>query len=317
MCEFEVMFHVDRSRVDSYDPSPGGLLRASGKGGWMEVKYHVRALARGLQILDAFTPTDAELGLTELSARTGIGKATLVRLLSCLEQTGYLERSTSDVAYQLGQKAYQLALVYQATHPLPTVALPILEHLAGDSGQTCELAVLDGSWARTLAVAYANRALRRQTAVGERFPVHCTSNGKTLVAFLDSAEIERIIAAGLRQYTGRTIVNPAAFHAELAAIRTRGYAFDDEELFVGVRCLSAPVRDSLGRVVAAVNVSGPAAEFDEDSRPRLANLVLRAAGEVSARLGVVHQEAATPDTPANNKPSVHLGDVTQDQAGVR
>src|SRR6185437_12018439 len=130
-------------------------LRVSDKGLRMEVKYHVRALARGLQILDAFTPTAAAQGLTELAENTGLDKATLVRLLSCLEQAGYLERLPTEGTYQLGQKTYQLALVYQATHPLSTVALPILKRLADDSGQTSELAVLDGSSTRNLAVAYA------------------------------------------------------------------------------------------------------------------------------------------------------------------
>ena len=252
---------------------------------YVEPKYHVRALARGLQILDAFTPTEETLSLAQLAEKTGFDKATLIRLLTCLEEAGYVERAANDLGYQIGAKAYHLALVYQATHPWPSAAIPVIQRLAQDSGYTSEIGVLDGWSTRTVAVADSNRALRRQTSVGERFPIHCTSMGKILVAYRDAPEIDRIIEAGLPRHTAKTIVDPDAFRAELAAIRARGYAFDDEEWSVGLCCISAPIRDATGQVIAGVNISGPAGEFTESALPRLAAEVVQAAVSISTRLG--------------------------------
>lgn len=126
---------------------------------------------------------------------------------------------------------------------------------------------------------------RTSSGIGLRKPVHCTAEGKALIAFQPPPMIERLISAGLERRTPRTMIDPAALREELGKIRGRGYATDDEEYELGVRGIASPIRDDSGNSVAAVGVNGPAQRLTKNRLRALAGHVNDAAKAISLRLG--------------------------------
>ncbi|HEX5502300.1 MAG TPA: IclR family transcriptional regulator [Thermomicrobiales bacterium] len=248
--------------------------------------YQVRALERGLSLLDAFSLAAPELSLTALAARAGLAKSTATRLLAVLEARGYLERSPDTERYRVGVRAFELGSLYIQTTSLEAEAQPVMAHLARECRQTANLGVLSGAEVVHLAVVPPDRPIRFATAVGVRDRAHATGLGKALLAALDAAALADLVARhGLPPRTERTIATLDALVADLAGVRARGYAVDDEESFAGLKCVAAPIRDDKGRVVAAVSVSGPAGEFGATDLPRYTEAVTGAARAISDRLG--------------------------------
>lgn len=253
--------------------------------------YRVRALLRGLALLSCFGPTTHELTLSELAERAGLDKVTALRLLDCLVYERFLYRDPQRGSYRVGARVLEVGAGYRAPLALVEVADGPLHELARASNQTAALGIMDQGDLLQVAVAIPERALRRHTIVGERFPFHCTSLGKALVASLDEAAIDALIAEkGLPALTGRTLVDRDALLADLRATRARGFAFDDEEYAEGVRCMAAVIRDFAARPVAAINISGPAAEFAGEHFQHYGDLVQTTAARISRRLG--YQPAA-------------------------
>jgi DNA-binding IclR family transcriptional regulator len=251
-----------------------------------EAGYQTRALVRGLALLSTFSARRPELSLTELAELAGLDKATALRLLRGLEQYRFVERAAGTGHYRLGLKVVELAAVYQGAHWLVEAAKPALDQLARMSQQTSELGILDGGEIVALAVAYPPRPLRRHVTLGERFMATCTSIGKAILADLASEALADYLATypPVAQ-TANTIVALDDLMAEIAAAGVRGYALDDEETLPGVSCVAAPVRDQTGRAVAAINVSGPTAEFQAERRQHYIVEVTAMAATISARLG--------------------------------
>jgi DNA-binding IclR family transcriptional regulator len=130
----------------------------------------------------------------------------------------------------------------------------------------------------------------------EASPAYCTAAGKAALAWQPDSVLNRLIRLGLPAYTPQTITDPAALRAELAAIRKRGYAVDDEELSPGIRCIGAPIRNMAGRVFASISVSGPARRLTRAKNQAMARLVIHHADAISARLG--YRPAAETNPPA-------------------
>jgi IclR family acetate operon transcriptional repressor len=248
--------------------------------------YQVRALERALDIVGAFTLAEPELTLTAIAARVGLAKSTATRLLAVLEERGWLERSAATDRYRIGVRAFEIGNIYIQTTTLESEAQPILRHLATTCQQTANLGILRQGEVVHIAVVAPDRPIRFSTPVGLRDSAHLTGLGKALLAALPGDELAAVIARhGLPGRTARTITTPEALRANLAEIRSRGYALDDEEAFDGLRCIAAPIRDARGETIAAVSISGLASEFNESALPRYIAAVQDAARAISARLG--------------------------------
>src|SRR5262249_41677038 len=133
----------------------------------------------------------------------------------------------------------------------------------------------------------SRQAIRMQSDVGARAPGHCTSEGKALLAFRSPDIVERIVGSGLKAWTPRTIVKSHALGVELAAVRKRGFAMDDEEYEVGLRSVAAPIRDHRGNVVATISIAGPTQRVSRKVMQAYAGEVVAAAAAISQRLGYV------------------------------
>lgn len=256
----------------------------------MSGDYQVRALARGLAILTSFTLTHPEQSLTAISTRLGLAKGTAVRLLTVLEEAGFVERAASE-RYRLGVRVFELGSIYEQTFSIEQAARPALEQLARDCQQTANLGILDGGQVVHIAVVPPQRPIHYAGQLGVRELVHCTGLGKALIADLPREAIEAIVAEhGLPSRTPKTITTIDMLQDRLAVVRERGYAMDDEESFPGLSCIAAPVRDATGATVAALSVSGATAEFETNA---YATAVLAAATAASIRLGFgVHSATA-------------------------
>ncbi len=254
-------------------------------------QYQVRALERALQILSSFTLAEPELSLSELSMATDLAPSTTLRMLSILAQYGYVERSAATDRYRIGVGMFERGSIYIQTTTVEAQAKVPLADLARECNQTASLAVLDRGEIVHIAVFPPDRAIRYYAPLGQREMAHCTGLGKVLLSGLSNQELEEVVdQRGLPGRTDRTITTIAALRAHLRRVREQGYAIDNEESVVGLRCVAAPIFDDRNRIAAAMSASGSAAEFNEETIPGLLGAIKRTAGIISARLGNrVHQ----------------------------
>lgn len=250
-------------------------------------RYYVEALARGLAILSLFSEQEPWLGLSDIARRTGLSTATALRLLRTLQGLGFIDQSVETKKYRPSVAVFRLGYAAVVGLGLREAASPVLRGLADELRETVNLAVLAGA-----EIVYIERFKRTEliTAnihVGSRLPAYSTSMGKVLLACLEPSELEALLNTIPLAATGpNTITERAVLEQELAAVRRRGYALQDEELVAGLRSVAVPIRDGSGRVVAAINVAVPVQRVTverlaEEILPRLS----AAAAAVSAALG--------------------------------
>ncbi len=249
-------------------------------------QYQVRTLERALEVLGAFSLERPELSLSDLAMATDLAPSTTLRLLSILAQYGYVERSADTDRFRIGVGMFERGSIYIQTTSVEAQAQEPLAALARECNQTASLAVLDRTDIVHIAVVQPDRAFRYFAPVGQREMAHTTGLGKALLSGLSDEHLEELVKErGLPGRTDRTITMFSALRAHLAGIREQGYAIDNEESIVGLRCIASPIFDDRNRVVAAISASGPAAEFTDATMPGIIKIVRKAAAMVSERLG--------------------------------
>jgi DNA-binding IclR family transcriptional regulator len=262
-------------------------------------RYTVDAAAKALDLLSAFSFREPRLSLADLAIRTGIPRPTAFRLLTTLEQAGFVAKVNGE--YQPGIKCFVLGNVVAANMDLRAKAQAHLERLRDVTGETVHLAVLD-EW----QVLYLERLQSphpigfMRSRIGAIVPAHCTSLGKTLLAFRAPDDVESWMRAQtLKTMTPGTITSPRRLLKELRAIRERGYGLDEQEHELGVRCIAAPIRNHTGEVVAAISIAGPADRMPTpliDSA--MAGNLVATARAISLELGASADTTLKPDRAA-------------------
>jgi IclR family acetate operon transcriptional repressor len=249
-------------------------------------RYRIQAIERAVAILNAFSAEEPELGVTDLAERLSLHKSTVHRFLVNLEAAGFVERDRHTSRYRLGLRIFELGGLVLQRMNLWDEALPFLEGLVHDTGETGHLAVLDGGEAVYVEKVEARRSLRIPSAIGRGYPAHATSLGKVLLAHLDADAVAAIVAErGLPRCAPRTITDAGALREELERVRTAGYAVDDEEYEEGLRCIGAPIVGYTGQVVAAIGIGGPVTRVTPERVDALSQLVMSAAASLSRRMG--------------------------------
>ena len=238
-----------------------------------------------MRLLKTFSDSEYEIGISNLARRLGLGKSTVHRLASTLVAAEFLERNPETGAYRLGLALFELGMLVRRKMSFVNEARPYLRALMERTGESVHLTVLDHR-----SVLYVNNlasphAIRMQSNLGARVPAHCCSEGKVLLAHAAPETLEQLLAAGLAPRTPKTIVRPQRLRDELALVRTRGFALDDEELEIGLRSAAAPIRDHRGDVIAAVSIAGPVQRVSKKTLQRFASEVVAAGRAVSQRLG--------------------------------
>ncbi len=250
-------------------------------------EYIIQAVSHALDLLEQFHDDVDELGVTELSKRLRLHKNNVFRLLATLESRGYIEQNKATENYRLGLKALELGQTFIKQMGLLRQAKPILEDIVATCNETAYVAIYKENHIVYLDVVETNLTVRVVSRVGSRLPAYCTASGKVHMAHMTEEELETLRDnANLVQHTPTTIINPDAINAEMEKIRDQGYAFDDEELDLGVRCIAAPIRDYTRRIVGAISISGPTMRVSNArTESELVPLVLKASAELSTRLG--------------------------------
>ncbi len=274
------------------------MILGAGEGDWHGGSSVLKSLSRGVQVLQCFTPDTPSLALTAIAAEIGVPKGSAFRLVSTLEQLGYLRQDPETKRYRLGVKVLTLGQACLSGMVWPDVALPHLEELAKATRESASMAILDETEIVYVARASIRRVMSSNLFVGSRLPAYCTSLGKVLLAHLEPDELASLLAVVVFEpYTHLTVADADDLCASLATIRQQGYAISDRELDLTLRSIAAPVRDASGTVVAAINVSTfasrvPVNELEEHIIPRLletANTISNALGfRPGARVGDVH-----------------------------
>ena len=244
----------------------------------------MNSIEKTLAVLRALSAPDQPRRLADIAERTGLNKTTAHRILQILIAQGYAS-TRGDGAYASGPALFALTGSALAELDLGAVALPVLDHLRLQTGHTVHLAVRSGSVAVALARAEGRRPYPRVGEVGAQVSLHCTAIGKALLAELPEEEVHAVIAATspLTRHTAATIIEPDRLIEELAAVRERGFAIDEEEMRRDVRCVGAVVRDRHGTPIGAVGVSASITAMDG---AQAGVLVMAAAGRISTALGL-------------------------------
>ncbi|HRC06591.1 MAG TPA: IclR family transcriptional regulator [Miltoncostaeales bacterium] len=258
-------------------------------------RYRIQAIERAVAILNAFTPDEPEMGVSDLAQRLSLHKSTVHRFVVNLEAAGLLERNRTTSRYRLGLRIFELGSQVLAQMNLWEEAPPFLEGLVRDTGETGHLAIFDGGEAIYIEKVEARRALRIPSAIGRGYPAHATSLGKALLAHQSPHIIEAVIAErGLARCASRTICDREQLLDELERVRQVGYAIDDEEYEEGLRCIGAPIVGHTGTVVAAIGIGGPVTRVTPDRVRELGQVVMEAAAGLSHRMGAGQSGAFAP-----------------------
>jgi len=248
--------------------------------------YRVQVLDRALAALELLATNSNECGLVELCTALKLHKSTVHRLMRVLEQHRLVERSEETGRYRLGLKLFEFGSKAIATVDLRRHARPYLDRLQQEFGETVFFCILDDGQVLYMEKVESQQSVRTACTVGSRAPAYCTAVGKAMLADLPEQEVNSIIHRwGLKPFTSNTIITPAALKAELRKTRSRGYAVDDEEKEQGLRCVSAGVHSHSPKFHAALSVSGPAFRVTKERVPQIAQMVMQAAGDLSAELG--------------------------------
>jgi DNA-binding IclR family transcriptional regulator len=243
----------------------------------------VQSVDRAVTILELLA-REGESSVTELAAELGVHKSTAFRLLATLETHRLVEQVNDRGRYRLGVGNLRLAGATTARLDVVTEARPLTRQLAADTGETVNITVRSEESALYLDQAAGSSALQSHNWVGQRIPLHATSNGKVLLSELSEHEFDEALPH-LPRFTEHTITSPERLRDELDGVRRLGYALAVDELEVGLTAAAAPIRSAHGDIIASMSISGPTFRLTGERLDEVVPLVVAAALEVSHRLG--------------------------------
>ena len=234
----------------------------------------VRALERGLDILDCFCRSDAPLPLTAIAGAVGLSPSTTLRILATLEKKNYLVRNESTKQYSLGPNALRLSSASCPTESLATLSLRPLQELSLLFGESTSIYVPSGDKRVCVQRVESKHPLRQVVNIGDTLSLTVGAGGKVLTAWLESSpnyDVNRLI--------------PPLSSSVLAQIREAGYAASFNERAEGVYAVAAPVFDASGAILAALSFSGPTARFEAAKLPDIVAAVMDKARQISSLMG--------------------------------
>ena len=252
-------------------------------------KYPVKSLVKALHILDQLAKKPGGCGITDLSNTLKIGKSTVHRLLSTLKEEGYVVIHPANSRYILGGRIAKLAQQLSQQYPLLTFAPSIIQRLVSGYNETVNLAILEGTEVVYIAGEECKEMLRSHFILGYRAPAHATALGQMCLSDLTDHEIGLRYKGekSLPQVGPRTIGDVKGLIGEMPAVRKAGFAYDNEESGSGIYCIAVPIRQSSGRLAAAISFSTPKSRVTPERKVILRDALLKAGAELSQMLGFV------------------------------
>jgi IclR family pca regulon transcriptional regulator len=243
------------------------------------------SLARGLLVIQSFSPQTPQMTISQLSAKTGLSRAAVRRCLYTLTKLGFAGIEDGS-RYALRPRMLTLSNSYSASNSLSTAAQPILERMSAVLRESFSVATLDAEDIVYIARSSVSRVMSDDLHIGSRLPAYCTSMGRVLLAYLPGDQLEQYLArVVLTPFTARTVTSIDKLRLALRNVRRHGYALVDQEYEVGLRSLAVPVYAPTGRVVATINLSGSAPRMPVyDMQTRFLPHLRNAATELGAFL---------------------------------
>ena len=229
----------------------------------MENQPKVKSLYKALTLLEYLADEDYELGITELSEKSGLLKSSVHNIMSTFMLAGYVEQNPSNNKYHLGKKVLRLSNNYTENNTLQSKIQLILRHLADKTGETAYYGIPYGKDVLYICSAYTKNSFRIAPITGVVAPMYCTGIGKAILAFLSEQEISAALKGNLNAFTANTITDREELLKELKTIRSRGYSIDNAEHEDGIKCVGVPIINN-GEVLGAISVSGYEWRFSDD-----------------------------------------------------
>lgn len=254
----------------------------------MNNSYAIQSVERAIDVLEQMNHIDREFSIADLIKKTGLPKNYLFRLLQTLRSKELLDINAANGKYRLGLKLFEMGQAAVKQLEITRHTRPVLEHLKNKSLETCGYSKIDHNVVWLVDGLESDLSVRVINKIGGRYPLHCTAAGKVQMAFSDPHNVSTWMAAAhLVKCAPNTIVTADALQSELAAIRRRGYAIEDEEFEIGVGGIAAPIVDGNKKVRGAVSIVAPISRLQPE---RLTNelipLITWAGAELSAKCGL-------------------------------
>lgn len=269
------------------DAAAGGRRARGRPRGWDDKTEQntIKSLDRAMEVFEFLSEAQGK-SLTVLASQTGQAPATVYRILVTLEGKGLVEFDPVEQVWHIGSQAFVIGARFLRRTSLVERAQPVLRKLMDDTGETANLGIERSGMVLFLGQVETNESIRAFFPPGTMTQMHASGIGKTLLAQLDQTRFDRWFADHRPgRFTEHTLVERAALSAALEDIRARGYAVDNEEKNLGMRCIAAPVFNMNRDVVAGISVSGPTSRISTDSIERLGDAVIRAAAELTEAIG--------------------------------
>jgi DNA-binding IclR family transcriptional regulator len=250
-------------------------------------RNHIRALEKGLELLILLSRHDTELSLERLSKKAGFSKTTCFRLLQTMRRLNFVTQSAETKCYQLGPRNISIGTAALDRQSVRSIAVPYMRRIRAQTNETVNLTILDGAEVVFVERIEANFIVNSNLYVGSRLPVHCSSMGKAILAYLSEEKLVQILdKLDFQPRTAKTIITRTQLIEELTGIRSTGTAINNEELEEGLFAIASPIRDHSGEPIAAMNISFPLVRHRiQDTLADFVPIIKEACVEISSLLG--------------------------------
>jgi IclR family transcriptional regulator, acetate operon repressor len=271
---------------------PGRQTNKSAKGA-PEKGGAVQSIIRALSLLELLAEDDEGYRLTDLAERTGLSPSTVHRLLTTMEERRFVQYDPSDGMWHVGRQSFFVGAAFVRRRNFVAQALPFLRRLRDETRETVNLGVADEGEVVILTQVESREIMRAITRAGGRAPMAASGLGKAILATYSDEDLAAIIRRhGLRRMTPKSIIRAGNLREVLKRVRTQGYAVDDEESTIGLRCIAAAVYDEHGEALAAISASGPATRIGDQRLADLGRMVADTAREITTAVGGKPPQAA-------------------------
>jgi DNA-binding IclR family transcriptional regulator len=255
-----------------------------------KANYTIQSVSHALDILESFTKTEDELGVTVLSKKLGLHKNNVFRLLATLEHRGYIEQNKATENYRLGPRTLQIGAIFFEQRECRRKARPILEGLTAATGETTVVAVLRGNKVIYMDSVESTKTVRAISRIGSMLPAHCAAVGKVQLAFLPDTEIDRLYPElNLTPLTDKSIKTRSALISELKKIAEKEYAIENEEADLDVKSIAVPIRDFSRAVIGAAAIIAPSHRLTEEliEKNGIVSMLQEAGYAISSKMGFI------------------------------
>jgi IclR family acetate operon transcriptional repressor len=246
----------------------------------------VQSVDRAMLLLEALGEDEEGYRLTDLAIRTGLSPSTAHRLLTTLEKRRFVAFDQSDNMWHIGRQSFAIGSAFIRRRNFVAPALPFLRRLRDLTHETANLGIVDDGEVIVLTQVESREIMRAITKVGGRVPMVTSGIGKAILATYADEEVVAIIQRhGMKRLTPKSVVRAGELRNTLETVRRDGYAIDDQEFLMGLRCVAAVVYNDQAEALAAISVSGLASRVPQERVPELGRLVRDTARELTLALG--------------------------------